>query len=116
MRQQGKLSQLDARLIRRQITAGLKGDRAKCAAVAAEKIKEHLAAGEPKEAWQTLKGWYNATTNCTPKASKMSLAAQTAERVAQYGRVASKGDLIHIHMARLTFWTTFPVTPNSGPS
>ncbi len=90
--------QQTARLIGRQITAGLKGDHAKCAAVAAEKIKGHLVAGEPKEAWRSLKGWYEATTLCTPKASKMSLAAQTAKRIALYWKVASKGDPIPIHI------------------
>jgi hypothetical protein len=65
-----------------QIAARLKGDRAQHAAAAVEKIEEHLAAGEPKEAWRSLKGWYKAATDRAPKASKMSLAAQTAERVA----------------------------------
>ncbi len=45
----------------------LKGDCAKHAAVAAEKIEGHLAAREPKEAWQSIKGWYKAATNCVPK-------------------------------------------------
>jgi hypothetical protein len=39
-----------------------------------EKIEGHLMAGEPKEAWQILKGRYKATTNHAPKGSKMSLA------------------------------------------
>jgi hypothetical protein len=98
MQQQGKLTQWAAPLIGRQITAGLKGDPAKHAAVAAEKIEGHLVAGEPKEAWQSLKGWYKAATNCAPKASKMSLAAQTAKCIALYGKVASKGDPIPIHI------------------
>ncbi len=98
LRQQGKLSQQATHLIGRKIAAGLKGDHAKCAAAAAEKIEGHLAAGEPKEAWQSLRGWYQAVTNHAPKASKMSLAAQTAKRVALYGRVASKGDPISIHV------------------
>jgi hypothetical protein len=98
MQQQGKLTQRAVPLIGRQITAGLKGDRATRAAVAAEKIKGHLATGEPKEAWQSLKGWYKAATDCMPKVSKMSLAAQTAERVALYRKVASKGDPIPIHV------------------
>jgi hypothetical protein len=98
LRQQGKLLQQAPHLIGRQIAAGLKGDRAQRAAAAAEKIEGHLAAGEPKEAWRSLKGWYKAATNCAPKASKMLLAAQTAERVALYGRVASKGDPISIHV------------------
>jgi hypothetical protein len=94
MQQQGKLSQQTTCLIGRQITAGLRGDHAKCAVVAGEKIKGHLVAGEPKEAWWSLKGLYKATTDCVSKASKMSLAAQTAKRIALYGRVASKGDPI----------------------
>ncbi len=76
-------------LIERQIAAGLKGDRAKRAAAAMEKIKGHLAAREPKEAWRSLKGWYKAATDRPPKASKMSLATQTAKCIALYGRVAS---------------------------
>ncbi len=35
-----------------------------------------------------------------PKASKMSLAAQTAKCVALYGRVASKEDPIPIHVGK----------------
>jgi hypothetical protein len=98
MQQQGKLMQWAAHLIGRQITAGIKGDRATCAAVAAEKIEGHLVTREPKEAWQSLKGWYKAATHCTPKASKMSLAAQTAEHVSLYQKAASKGDPIPIHV------------------
>jgi hypothetical protein len=45
LQQQGKLSQQAVHLIGRRIAAGLKGDCAQCAAAAAEKIKEHLAAG-----------------------------------------------------------------------
>jgi hypothetical protein len=98
LQQQGKLLQQATRLIGRRIAAGLKGDHAKHAAAAAEKIEGHLAAGEPKEAWRSLRGWYQAVTDCAPKASKMSLAAQTAKHVALYGRVASKGDHIPIHV------------------
>ena len=48
----------------------LKGDHAKRAVVAAEKIKGHLAAGEPTEAWRSLKGWYKAATDCAPKSEQ----------------------------------------------
>jgi hypothetical protein len=81
---------------------------------ATEKIKGHLTARELKEAWQSLKGWYKAATNHASKASKMSLATQTAELVALYGRVASKGDPIPTHANKPTFWMTSPVTANSG--
>jgi hypothetical protein len=66
--------------------------------VAAEKIERHLMAKEPREAWQSLKGWYKAATDCAPKASKMSSAAQTVKCITLYGRVASKGDPIPIHV------------------
>jgi hypothetical protein len=108
LRQQGKLLQQAPHLIGRQIAAGLKGDHAQRAAAAAEKIEEHLAAGEPKEAWRSRKGWYKAATDCAPKASKMSLAAQTATCVALYGRVASKGDPIPIHVDKANIPDDFP--------
>jgi hypothetical protein len=108
MRQQGKLMQQAACLIGRQITAGLKGDRATWAAVAAEKIEGHLVTGELKEAWWSLKGWYKATTDRAPKASKMSLAAQTAKRVALYRKAASKGDPIPIHVNKAAILDDIP--------
>jgi hypothetical protein len=108
LQQQGKLSHQATCLTGRQIAAELKGDCAKCAVAAKEKIKGHLVAGEPKEAWQSLRGWYQAVTHCTPKASKMSLATQTAEHVALYGRVASKGDPITIHVDKANIPDNIP--------
>jgi hypothetical protein len=108
MRQQGKPTQQAACLIGRQITTGLKGDRATCAVVAAEKIEGHLATGEPKEAWQSLKGWYKAATDRAPKASKMSLAAQTAKRVALNRKAASKGDPIPIDVNKAAILDNIP--------
>jgi hypothetical protein len=97
-----------AHLIRRQITTGLKGDCATRAAVAAEKIEGHLATGELKEAWWSLKGWYKATTDHAPKASKMSLASQTAKRVALYWKMTSEGDPIPIHVDKATIPDNIP--------
>jgi hypothetical protein len=108
LRQQGKLLQQATCLIGRQIATGLKGDRAKRAVAAMEKIKGHLAAGEPKEVWRSLKGWYKAITDRAPKVSKMSLAAQTAKRVPPYGRVASKGDPIPIHVDKANILDDIP--------
>jgi hypothetical protein len=67
LQQQGKLSKQAAHCIGRQITSGLKGEHAKQVAMAVEIIKGHQMAGEPKEAWQSLKGWYKVATDCTPK-------------------------------------------------
>ncbi len=108
LRQQGKLSQHATHLIGRQIAAGLKGDRAKCAAAAVKKIEGHLAAGEPKKAWRSLRGWYQDVTDCAPKASKMSLAAQTAKRITLYGSLASKGDPIPIHVDKANILEDIP--------
>ena len=54
MRQQGKLPQQDAHLIGRQITAGLKGDCAKHAAVAAEKNRGAPGSQKTKESMANL--------------------------------------------------------------
>jgi hypothetical protein len=108
MRQQGKLMQWADHLIGRQITSGLKGDHATHAAVAVEKIEGHLVTREPKEAWRSLQEWYKAATNCAPKASKMSLASQTAERVALYRKAASKGDPIPIHVNKAAIPDNIP--------
>jgi hypothetical protein len=108
LRQQGRLSQQATRFIGKQITAGLKGDPAKHAAIAAVKIEGHLAAGEPKEAWHSLKGWYKATTDRAPKVSKMSLAAQAAEHVTLNGKVISKGDPLLIQVDKADVPVDFP--------
>ena len=65
------------------------------------KIEGHLAARKPKKAWQTFKGWYKASTKHALKASKMSLAAQTAKHIALYRRVASKRDPIPIYVNKV---------------
>jgi hypothetical protein len=56
----------------------------------------------------SLKGWYKAATDCAPKVSKMSLATQTAKRVALYGRGASKGDTIPIHVDKADILDNIP--------
>ncbi len=72
------------------------------------KIKGHLMAREPKEALQSYKGWYKVATNCALKASKMSLATQTSERIALYRRVASKGDPIPIQVNKANIPDNIP--------
>jgi hypothetical protein len=51
-----------------------------------------------KEAWRCLKGWYNIASQSAPAASPLSLAAQTAKRIALYGRVPSLGAPLPIHI------------------
>ncbi len=95
------MSQQTSRLIGRQIKAGLLGDRQQRAATAAENIKIHLAGGETKEAWQCLKVWYRAASERAPAASYASLATQTADRVALYGRVPPPGEPLPIHVDKV---------------
>ena len=52
LRQQGKLLKRMTRLLGRQITSGLKGDRQQRAADVARNIKGLLASRETKEAWR----------------------------------------------------------------
>jgi hypothetical protein len=101
LRQQGKLLQQTSCLIGRQIKAGLSGNRRQRAATAAENIEMHLAGGETKEAWRCLKGRYRAASERAPAASHVSLATQTAERVALYGRVPSPGEPLPIHVDKV---------------
>jgi hypothetical protein len=51
------LQQQGGELSKATCLIGRQGDHAKCEAAAAEKIEEHLVAGESKEVWQCLKGW-----------------------------------------------------------
>ncbi len=46
-----------------------------------------MAAGEVKEAWRCLKGWYAMVEDRAPKASHNTLVQQTEERIALYSRV-----------------------------
>jgi hypothetical protein len=63
-------------------------------------IEGLLAGGETKEAWRCLKGWYKATSDASPAASQLSLAAQTAERVDHYRKVPPPGDPLPIHVGK----------------
>ncbi len=101
LRQQGKLSKRMTRLLGRQISSGLKGDRQQRAANVAGNIEGLLASRETKEAWQCLKGWYKAASDTAPTASPMSLAAQTAERVDLYRKVPPPGDPLQIHVDKV---------------
>ena len=80
---------------------GLSGDRRQRAATLAENIDMHLAAGETKEAWRCLKGWYRAASEQAPTASHTLLTTQTAKHVALYGRVPPPGDPLPIHVDKV---------------
>ena len=56
MRRAGKLTQRMGRRAGRKIKASLKLDRIERARKCGERIMEHLAAGDTKEAWRSLQG------------------------------------------------------------
>ncbi len=92
LRQAGKLNQCGACVIGRRIKAALKGNRKQRAVTLGENIEGLLAAGEVKEAWRCLKGWYTAVEDRAPKACHKTLARQTEERKTLYARVPPPGE------------------------
>ncbi len=109
LRQAGKLNQCEARVIERRIKAALKGDHKQRAATVGDKIEGLLAAGEVKEAWRCLKGWYTAVEDRAPKACHETLARQTEERKTLHARVPPPGEQLPINV------TPFDV-PDGVPS
>ena len=60
-----------------------------------------LKAGEPKEAWRVLKGWYRQCTGKAPKPCYQFMAKQTTERVELYAKVPPPRDPISINMVEV---------------
>jgi hypothetical protein len=97
-RKRGMLTQQSTRRWGRQIKASLNSDRIKRAANVATDIEAHLAAGDLKEAWRCLKGWYTAASDRLPKPCHASMDKQTAEIVELYRKVPPPGDPIPINV------------------
>ena len=97
-RRNGTLSQQMSRRKGREITAALKADRKQRAEDAASKIESLLAAGEIKEMWRTLQGWYRQAEEKGPKPCYLGMEVQTKERVELYTKVPSPGESIPINV------------------
>jgi hypothetical protein len=91
LRRQGTLPLRVARQLGREIKASLAADRRQQAANAAADIEGHLGAGDLKEAWHTLKGWYRSAKDQPPPACYNTMVKQTAERVELYARAPPMG-------------------------
>ena len=61
-------------------------------------IKCHLEAGELKEAWWSLKGWYVTSSARSPKPCYASMEKQIKEREELYQKVSLPGDLISFNV------------------
>ena len=64
----------------REIKARLKLDRQAQAEKAADAVESYLEAGELKEAWRSLKGWYAEASDKAAKPCYESMQKQTKER------------------------------------
>ena len=98
LRKKGQLSSRGSRALNRQVCAALKHDRSQRATKAAEQIEMSLKAGEPKQAWQALKGWYRQVTGKAPKPCYQCMAKKTTERVELYAKVPPPGAPIPINI------------------
>ena len=66
-RREGRLDNRLARRYGRHIHASLKADRLERVRRVSETVCQHLQAGELKEVWRCLKGWYRASTDAPQK-------------------------------------------------
>jgi hypothetical protein len=98
LRQAGQLNQHRSCVIGRQIKAVLASNCKQCAATVGDKMEGLMAAGDLKEAWCCLKGWYSMVEDRAPKASHDTLVHQTEERIALYASVQPTGEMLPINM------------------
>jgi hypothetical protein len=88
----GHLSQAGRRRLNRWIRSSLACDRAAHAVRVGEAIEMELAAGNAKEAFRHLKGWYCTATEMQAKPCRQTMVRQTDERVDLYRQRQSPGD------------------------
>ena len=98
----------EGRRLNRAIKAALKADRVERTRRAGEAVMGHLASGEVKEAWRTLRGWYRKAEDQAPKPCYATMEAQTKEGEELYSRVASPGGPIPTIIERPPLDDTHP--------
>ena len=98
MRKSGTLSQQYSRILGRSIRQSLKDDRALRAANVADEVETHLEAGDPKEAWRRIKGWYRSVEDRPPKPNYQRMETLTQERIDLYTAVPPPGAPIPINV------------------
>jgi hypothetical protein len=92
LRKTGKLCQIGARRMQRQIWAALRGDREARTLRVGNLIEAKLAGGDVQEAFRHLKGWYRAASETTTRPCPQTMARQTAKRVDLYARRDPPGE------------------------
>ncbi len=58
----------------------------------------YLAAGDPKEEWRSIKGWYRSVEDRPPKPNYQRMEALTQERRDLYTAATPPGDAIPINV------------------
>jgi hypothetical protein len=90
-RRAGNLTQAMRRDLSRQIAASLKADRVERARRVGESLMGHLQAGDAREAWRSVQGWYKEAGAQQAKRCHNSMEVQTVEREELYARVPPPG-------------------------
>ena len=98
LRREGRLTQALTRRLGREVKASLKADRKVRAEKAADAVESHLASGDLKEAWRSLKGWYSEASDRASKPCYESMIKQTQERVKLYTAGPPPGEPIPINV------------------
>ena len=111
LRKEGLLTKQLSRKHNQGVKAALKNDRQKRAANNADAIEASMAAGEMQEAWQQLKGWYQAAEDRAPMPWHATLAAQTEEREQLYAKVPPPGGPIPINVDPFAINDAVPEEP-----
>ena len=84
--------------LKQQINESLKKDRAAQTKRAGEEAKEALSAGDIREAFRFLQGWYRDVTKVAPKPCFQTVERQTHDRKHLYPYVPSLGDPIPVNV------------------
>jgi hypothetical protein len=108
LRRAGKLNQCGSRVIGRRIKAALVSNCKQRAVDVGDKIKMLMAAGEVKEAWNCLKGWYATVEDHAPKANHDMLVQQTEERIALYSHAPHPGGPLPINVQPFDICNNIP--------
>ena len=87
----GDLTQTMRRNLNRKIAASLKADRIERARKVGESLMGHILAGDMREAWRSVQGWYKEAGAQQAKKCHDSMEKQTVEREELYARVPPPG-------------------------
>ena len=90
--QSGHCNQAAAGRMKREIHTALKADKQQLTADVGERIVAKLGAGNVKEAFRHLKGWYCAASETQAEPCPQTVEHQTDERVALYARLEAYGE------------------------